>query len=337
VHREIPVKAIVLSIHNLEYQGHCSIHDLASIGLKKEHITHLQTGSNYNLLKGAIYYADAIVAVSPTYATEILTREYGFGLDEDLRKEKRKLIGILNGIDLELWNPSNDSALTKHYSATDSMPQILEAKRVNRNGLPFAQNPLRDAIWFGAITRLVPQKGPQLLEAALKEIIRQNGVFILLGISPILEIQRHFEQLKKRYSSSNSVLFHLDHDEILAHKLYAALDFILVPSLFEPCGLSQLIAMRYGTVPIVRLTGGLKDSVFDCEDTRIPASKHNGFTFTRSTPEALIATLARAIRRKNDHPASHQLLIKHGMEADFGWRQPAREYFTLYAKVLKGF
>jgi len=113
------------------------------------------------------------------------------------------------------------------------------------------------------------------------------------------------------------------------------LDFILIPSLFEPCGLTQLIAMHYGTIPIARLTGGLRDSVFDCEDTHIPTSKHNGFTFSHPTPEALLETLNRAIRRKKNQPLSHELLIQQGMKMDVGWRQPAKEYLLLYDKILK--
>jgi starch synthase len=332
IHREIQVKAIVLTIHNLEYQGQCSVHDLAAIGLKKGHIAHLQTSSHYNLLKGAVHYADAITAVSPTYAAEILTHEHGFGLDEDLRKQKGKLSGILNGIDLELWNPSNDPALTAHYSAGQPIAQIIAAKKENRKGLNLKPN----AFWFGAVTRLVPQKGPKLLEAALKETIRQNGVFFLLGSSPIPEIQSHFEELKKQYSNNPNVFLHLDYDEALAHRLYAALDFLVVPSLFEPCGLTQLIAMHYGTVPIVRSTGGLKDTVFDCDDVHIPTGKHNGFTFFRPKPEALIETLRRATLRRQNSPTSHQVLMQHGMESDFSWKKPAKEYMAVYQQVSEG-
>ena len=332
IYREIPVKAIVLSIHNLEYQGQCSVHDLAAIGLQKEQITHLQTGSHYNLLKGAIHYADAIAAVSPTYAQEILTPEYGFGLDETLRKHKNKLTGILNGIDMKLWDPSSDPALAAHYSASNPIPKILAAKKTNKKRLNLKND---DAPWFGAITRLVPQKGPKLLEAALKEVIHQNGVFVLLGSSPIPEIQHHFEALKKTYADHPQVLLHLDYDETLAHQLYAALDFLIVPSHFEPCGLTQLIAMHYGTVPIVRSTGGLKDTVFDCDDPRAPKEKRNGFVFSEPKPEPLIAAIHRALKNHQTNPAAHQLLIKNGMLTDFSWKKPAKEYLALYAQVTR--
>jgi starch synthase len=333
IHREVPVKTIVLSIHNLEYQGLCSIHDLAAIGLKKESMARLQTGSHYNLLKGAIHYADAIVAVSPTYAAEILTPEYGFGLDEDLRRQQGKLTGILNGLDLRLWNPANDPALTAHYSAAEPTAQILAAKRKNRKGLPLES----DAIWVGAITRLVSQKGPKLLEAALKETVRQNGVFVLLGTSPIPEIQTHFEVLKKQYANSSQVLFHLDYDEELAHQLYAALDFLVVPSLFEPCGLTQLIGMRYGTVPIVRSTGGLKDTVFDCDTPPPSGAKPNGYTFLHPTAETVEQTLSRAFAKLQTSPASHQALMKQGMETNFSWEKPAKAYLALYQRVSSAF
>jgi starch synthase len=328
MHRELPVKAIVLSIHNMEYQGLCSVHDLAAIGLKKESVAPLQTGSHYNLLKGAIAYADAIIAVSPTYAAEILTPEYGFGLDEDLRKQKGKLTGILNGLDLSLWNPANDPALTAHYSIKEPMTRIRAAKKKNRQGLPLQS----DAIWVGAITRLVSQKGPKLLEAALREVIRQNGVFVLLGTSPIPEIQTHFEALQKYYAHSAQVLLHLDYDEELAHRLYAALDFLVVPSLFEPCGLSQLIAMRYGTVPIVRSTGGLRDTVFD---RGTPGA--NGFTFSHPTAQEVEQTLARALAQYQTSPSSHQALMKQGMETDFSWETPAKSYLAVYQRVSRAF
>jgi len=327
--REIyPKVKIVLSIHNLEYQGHCSAHDLAAIGLKKEHLTHFQQGSHYNLLKGAIHYADAIVAVSPTYAKEILTPEFGFGLDPDLRR--KKVIGILNGLDSKLWDPSSDPALAAHYSAKDSMLNIVEAKRKNRKAMLLSP----DLLWFGTITRLVPQKGPFLIEAALREAVRQNCGFALLGSTQNQEIQRHFEGLKKEFANNPHVFIHLVHDEALAHRIFAALDFLVVPSLFEPCGLTQLVAMRYGTIPIVRATGGLKDTVFDCDAPQI--TKPNGFTFLPPTKEAVVESVDRAIQQARMAPASHQQLIRRGIESDFSWKTPARQYLELYKTTVKG-
>ena len=334
IHKEIQVKAIVLSIHNLEYQGQCSVYDLAAIGLSKEHIVHLRTGSHYNLLKGAIHYADAIVAVSPSYAREILTQEYGFKLDDELRNQKKKLSGILNGLDLQLWDPTKDPALDTRYSATDPIPQILAAKQSNRKNIPLKSE---KGLWFGTITRLVPQKGPKLIEAALREVVRRGGAFVLLGSSPIPEMQRHFEALKKEFAQNQQVHFHLDYDEDLAHRIYAALDFLVVPSLFEPCGLTQFVAMRYGTVPIVRATGGLKDTVFDCDDIHIPAGQKNGFVFLPPKPEAVVEAIARAFLAEQKNPSSRHLLIKHGMATDFGWEKPAQQYLAVYQNCIKEF
>ena len=328
---EISVKKIILSIHNIEHQGKCASHDLTAIEIPYE-LTEPLKGDNphfpetVNLLKAGIIYSDAIVTVSPTYAKEILTPQYGFGLEKILQQNKTKLLGILNGLDAKLWNPETDPFLKQHYTASDSMKKVLNAKQKTKKSIFNSTN----QPWIGTISRLVPQKGPELIEEALRKTVEMGGVFIILGSSPIPEIQSHFESLKQSYKDNPNVQIILEYNEELSHTLFAALDFLVVPSHFEPCGLTQMIAMRFGTVPIVRATGGLKDTVYDCEDFSNPAQIRNGFSFQKATKQDMAHTIQRAIHLFKNDPIAFQSLIKHGMNTDFSWKRPAREYLRIY-------
>jgi starch synthase len=315
--KDLKVKSIVLTIHNVEYQGICAPHDLATIGLK--------VNQDVNLLQLGIEYADAIVPVSPTYAKEILLPEYGFRLEGTLKKNSSKLKGILNGIDTKTWDPSNDPHLPIHYQPESA----LKAKEEIRKKFPLDP---KKRPWVGAVTRLAPQKGPELLEEALRKTVALGGSFLLLGSSHIPAIQNHFDLLKAEFANHPQVYLNFAYDETIAHQIYGALDFLIVPSHFEPCGLTQLIAMRYGTIPIVRTTGGLKDTVFDCEESKIPSAQRNGLTFP--TGATLPQTLERAFSLFQSNPSLIQGLIRKGMESDFSWKNPAREYLKLYRALL---
>lgn len=335
IFREIRVKTIVLSIHNIEYQGKCAPSDLDAIGLNgQQYLTPEKLQDNHpkypktiNLLKGGIVYSDAIVPVSPTYAKEILTPQYGFNLDLTLRKMPSKIHGILNGIDPKVWDPQTDLHLPTPY-AIESVSQGKQAHKALFK-IASAKRP-----WVGAITRLVPQKGPELLEEALKKTLQLGGCFLLLGSADLPKIQERFNKLQEKYKNHPQVFLHFQYDETLAHRLYAALDFLIVPSHFEPCGLTQLIAMRYGTLPIVRATGGLKDTVFDCEDSKTPIARRNGFLFADATPLSMNGTLERAFALFHRDPATFQSLIRKAMQSDFSWKKPAQEYLKLYQKCL---
>jgi starch synthase len=338
--RELNVRSVIFTIHNLEYQGKCDPKDLDALGISgKKYLTpdRLQDNihpQNLNLLKGAIVYSDAITAVSPGYAQEILTPLFGCHLDSTLLKHKGKLTGILNGIDEKLWDPSKDPSLTAHFSAEHSLFQIDQAKTANKEALAKRFHlASKKRPWVGAVTRLVPQKGPEMLEEALHYTLQSGGVFILLGSSPIEAVQEHFEALKERYNGNRQVLLQLNYDEPLAHQIYAALDFSLIPSHFEPCGLTQLISMRYGTIPIVRSTGGLRDTVFDYDNYKVPSASRNGFSFLR--PKELQATLQRAFALLKDDPDSFHSLMKRAMQTDSSWKKPAAEYKKLYLAVSK--
>jgi starch synthase len=337
---QLNIRSILLTIHNLEYQGKCAVWDLDAIGLKGIDFlkpTRLQDNAcpqTINLLKGGIVYADAVNTVSTTYSQEILTSALGCNLDSTLRLHKNKLSGIVNGIDQKLWDPAIDTYLTANFAPDTSLSHIQSSKKRNKETIAQKFNlKTNETLWLGAVTRLVPQKGLELLEEALHYTLSQGGIFILCGASPIPSIQDHFEKLQEQYKDQQNCVIQLEYDDGLAHLIYAALDFTLVPSHFEPCGLTQLIAMRYGTIPIVRSTGGLKDTVFDADDYTIPASLRNGFTF--SNPKSLRATLQRAFALPKQDPATFQSLIRRAIQSDFSWKKPAEAYLQLYRKITE--
>jgi len=333
--KEIKVSSLVLSIHNLEYQGKCAPVDLDAIGLDgQSYLTadklqddHPSFPTSINLLKGGITYSDAVVPVSPSYAQEILTPKFGFNLDATLRKCRSKITGILNGIDETLWDPSHDPHLKVPYCQSSVLRGKIEVQK------EFQLKPTGP--WVGAVTRLVPQKGPELIEEALQKTIEMGGSFLLLGSSPFPTIQAHFNQLKQKYQNHPQVFLEYNYNEPLAHKIYAALDYLIVPSHFEPCGLTQLIGMLYGALPIVHATGGLKDTVFDCENSQIPIHKRNGFTFSEPTKSAMNDTLKRAFRLFSAEASTFHSLVRRGMESDFSWKNPTKQYLKLYRKLIK--
>jgi starch synthase len=339
----LPIKSIVLSIHNAAYQGKCAPWDLDYIGLKSEKYLTKEKLQNddpanpglINILKGGIVYSDAVIAVSPTYSKEILTPEIGYGLDPTFRKNTMKLFGILNGLDLKLWDPGKDRFLIELYKADDPLEKIFKAKEQNRETLAQKFNlPKTSRPWFGSITRLVEQKGPELIEVAIDAALRLGGTFFLLGAAPSLKIQEHFEKLKAK-CKGRAAEFHFEYDEVLAHQVYASLDFLVLPSLYEPCGLSQMIAMRYGTIPIARATGGHIDTIFDYENPKVPEKKQNGFLFPNMTPRSETEAIERAFRLFKEKPAAIQTLIKNGMAINWSWEKPAQEYLRVFNHCIR--
>ncbi|MFC2049069.1 glycogen synthase [Chlamydiota bacterium] len=312
-HPEITAK-VVLTLHNLAYQGQCGAADLERMGWKSEL---LRAGDHYNLLKGGIIFADKITTVSPTYAREILTPEMGCSLQMTLRAHHHKLSGILNGIDYTYWNPKTDPLLPHHYSA-HALEHKERVKQELRKRLSLADEkcPL-----VCAVTRLVPQKGPELIKSALLRTLELGGQFILLGSTGDEKTHTQFYNLKRKLAGSSHVHLELTFNEELSHLVFAGGDLFLIPSLFEPCGLTQQIAMRYGTVPLARSCGGLVDTVFEGK---------NGFLFGPPTSEALRETLDRALETWEHKPEMWHRLIEAGMSTDFSWEKPAEKYLSLY-------
>lgn len=334
----------ILTIHNMEHQGKCHPHNLSRAGLRGEsYLTadKMQDTSSLsliNLLKGGIEYASRVTTVSPNYEKEIQTVEGGFGLQDVLKKQQKKLRGILNGIDEEFWNPEKDSYLIKKYQThgidKQLLPQVLQGKKENRRHLTtHLQLKESNAPLVASITRLVPQKGPALLKHALKTTLEKGGQFILLGSTPIQSIHQEFALLQKELHNHGHGAILMDKDESLAHLIFAAADLFIIPSLFEPCGLTQLIALRYGTVPIVRLTGGLADTVFDIDTSTRPVAERNGFTFDFPDNKGVDWGLNRAIDCFKSDRSKWESLMLNGMKKDLSWKSATVEYLNLYREL----
>lgn len=338
---------LIFTIHNIDYQGICPQKAIAKVGLDFEEMASREKlGDDYregylNLLKGGIIYSDLVTTVSPNYAKEVLTPEGGRGLEMVLRRYLSKFKGILNGIDYHYWNPETDRFLPARYSSRE-MPRDHEdsatldkkayIKRVVREQLHLAQDhrPI-----VGCITRLVPQKGISLIKYTLKRTLEKGGQFLLLGHSPIPEINAEFHLIGETYLDHPHAHLQLTLDEEFGHRLFAASDMLIVPSLFEPCGLTQMIALRYGTIPIVRKTGGLADTIIDVDYSGKPFEETNGYSFDFPDATGVDSALNRAFACWYEDPDRWRRLMVNGMRRDFSWERPAEEYHTLYRSLLQ--
>lgn len=327
---------IVFTIHNLEHQGWCNPHELTSWQLDPT-VFQLKEGEFANLLKGAVVLADEITTVSPTYEKEIQTPEKGCGLDHLFQEHKEKLQGILNGIDEDFWNPAIDPHLITPFSTLNlTLEQITNLQEKKRENLRYLRTHLGLAHHpkpvVAAVTRLVSQKAPQLLYHALKRTLEKGGQFILLGSLPTQDLQEEFFQIQESFQHHPDVSILMDQDEALAHLIFAATDFLIIPSLFEPCGLTQMISLRYASIPIARLTGGLIDTVFDIDTSDKPVEERNGFTFTDANPQGVNWALDRALEHSINKKETLQKLILQGTQKNFSWKHAAPAYLALYSK-----
>ncbi|MBM3775265.1 MAG: glycogen synthase GlgA [Acidobacteria bacterium] len=311
----------LLTIHNLGYQGLFPVAALAELGLDSGlfHPGGLEFYGSLNVLKGGILFTDALSTVSRRYASEILTPEYGFGLDGVLRTRGSALTGILNGIDYGLWNPETDPYIAAHYSADDlSGKAVCKRDLIAEFGLPAAalERPL-----IGMVTRLAAQKGVDLVLDAAGRLVAEELSLLVLGTGDAL-FEEGFRDLARRHPSKIGV--RIGFEEPLAHRLEAGSDLFLMPSRYEPCGLNQIYSLRYGAVPVVRATGGLDDTIG--EDT--------GFKFAEASSEALLAAVETACRRFQDR-AGWAAMMRRGMQRDFSWSAPAAEYAALYERLAR--
>lgn len=310
---------IILTLHNVAYRGITSSSLLEKIGLETDELVEDSDKRLINILKGGIIFSDFVTTVSPTYAKELLEKKDQDSLCALLDKQAFK--GILNGIDYSYWNPETDPHLPFHYNAETIEVKKQLARLVRKQfSLDDEDSPL-----VCCITRLVYQKGPELIKSAIIRTLEGGGQFILIGATSDKETQTRFSNLKKKLSASRNVYIDLTYNEELAHLVYAASDLFLVPSIFEPCGLTQLIAMRYGSLPLVRRTGGLADTVFDGE---------NGFTFDDPTAEAISKTLDRALKTWFEMPEEWKKMAEEAMERDYSWQIPAEEYLEIYNRLI---
>lgn len=338
----------VFTIHNMEYQGKCEEADLTSIGLDGHSYlksTKMQDNlypNSINLLKGGIVYSDFITTVSPNYAKEVLDPEGGKGLESTLSHYKHKFKGVLNGIDYSYWNPEIDRFLPTHYSAREIPANKKDHNTLDKKG--FIKKTLREKLNLaedhrpivGCIARLVPQKGIDLIKHAIRHIVDKKGQFVLLGSSPIPSISAEFFRLKHQYTDHPHISLTLHHQEELAHLIYAGSDMFIVPSIFEPCGLTQMIALKYGTIPIVRRTGGLADTIFDIDHSGKPFKEINGYTFDVPDATGLDSALDRAIHCWFEDPEKWRNLMLNGMKIDFSWNHPSDIYLDIYKKLRQG-
>lgn len=318
----------VFTIHNLKYQGVFPSEVLGDIlGLGQEYFTGdtLEFFGAVNYMKAGLLYADRLTTVSPTYAQEIQNPYYGEHLDGVLRGRRDHLTGILNGIDYEPYDPAKDSHLVMSYDDHNLAAAKAENKKQLQKefGLPSQGEPAL----LGMISRLVEQKGVDLLAHVLDEILNLRVQLVILGSGerPYEEMLRH---VAARYPGQ--VALKLGFSDQLAHRIYAGADMLLMPSRFEPCGIAQMIAMRYGTVPIVRATGGLKDTVIPYQEG---TGAGNGFRFANYNAHELLYTVQRAVRIYEQDKLSWERIRRQALQSDFSWEKSAKAYFGIYESL----
>lgn len=314
----------VFTIHNLRYQGQYGFDDLKPLLSLDDFPPSLEYYHRINLMKGALYSANLITTVSPTYAEEIKTPYYGEGLEGVITDVSDHLLGILNGIDTKEYDPKTDPAIDVNYEFS------LVEKRKNKTALQKELNLPENASVpiLAMVSRLVEQKGLDLIAAVIHEILQADLQLIILGAG-----DEKYEQLLRETAKDypDKMRAIIAFNEPLSRKIYAAADCFMVPSLFEPCGLTQMIAMRYGAVPIVRATGGLKDSVipYDTE-----TGKGTGFCFDNYNAHELLYTIQQAIKLYQKEPAQWEKLCHNALQADFSWESSAGAYLDAYRHLL---
>ncbi|MBV9859470.1 MAG: glycogen synthase GlgA [Alphaproteobacteria bacterium] len=320
----------VFTIHNLAYQGFFPAALFSDLALPARFysVEGVEFYGGLAFMKAGLYYADRLTTVSPTYAREIQTPAFGVGLDGLLRTRAGVLSGILNGVDPRFWSPEQDAALPQPYGVMSFLPgkEAAKAALQQRLGLdPDAAAPL-----FGAVTRLTSQKGLDLLLASLPGLVARGGRLALLG-SGDADLERGFAEAKAAHPGRVGV--ELGYDEELAHLVIAGSDIVVVPSRFEPCGLTQLYALRYGSLPLVRRVGGLADTVVDATAATLADATATGFAFDEENAQGLLGAAARAIELFAE-PAQWRRVMRRAMTRDFSWEAAARQYVELYRALL---
>lgn len=318
----------VLTIHNAGYQGLFPPPTVERLLFPWDIYTmdRVEYYDQFNFLKGGIVYADRVTTVSPRYAQEIQTPEFGEGLEGVLQKRGTDLTGILNGVDYSDWNPATDGNIAAHYT-----PANLAGKADCRRDLlhAFGAGVVRDSTAvLGMVSRLTTQKGIDLLEEISDDLMGEDVVLCALGTGEL-----YYENLLRSMAARfpGRALVKIQYDEALAHKVEAGADIFLMPSRYEPCGLSQFHNMRYGTVPVVRATGGLEDTVAEWDAA---ASSGTGFKFQGYRPEDFLAAIQRALSVFQDKSA-WQTLMRNGMAQDYSWPRSAAEYLGVYERVAR--
>ncbi len=322
-------RAAVFTVHNAGHQGRYPADTVAKLLFPWDIFTmeRVEFYNEFNFLKGGVVYSDMVTTVSPRYAEEIQTQEYGAGLDGVFRRRAPELTGILNGVDYRQWNPAKDGNIAAHYT-----PENLEGKAVCRKDLLHAfgaRNVNENTAVLGMVTRMTTQKGIDLLAQSVDALMREDVVLAILGSG-----EEYYEnvarELAERYPGR--VLVRIAYDETLAHKVKAGADMLLMPSRYEPCGLTQFHAMKYGTVPVVHGTGGLEDTV---EEWNADARTGTGFKFHGFEPDNLVGAVQKALGVFREK-AAWTTVIRNAMGKDFSWGKSAAEYVEVYERAARG-
>ncbi|MBP3936140.1 MAG: glycogen synthase GlgA [Clostridia bacterium] len=314
----------LFTIHNIQYQGQYGMDILEDVfGIPKDRASIVEMGGCVNLMKGAIETSHRVSTVSPTYAEEILDPWFAHGMNDMLEARKWKLSGILNGIDIDGYNPETDKNLAVNYTREDRTGKVTCKSALQEEmGLPKAA----DRPVIGMVTRLVSHKGLDLVKARIEQLLSETDAQLVVLGSGDWSYENFFRDLQSRYA--DRVAYRAGFIPALARRIYAGADIFLMPSQSEPCGLAQMVACRYGTIPVVRETGGLKDSIHDAGD-----GEGNGFTFQTYNADDMLDALRRSVAAY--HSADWPSIIDRAMDSDFSWGRSANEYLRLYRAMIK--
>jgi starch synthase len=315
----------LFSIHNLGYQGIFDASKYSNLGLDEKYFNHkyLEFYGKINLLKGGLIFADCLNTVSERYSKEIQTPEYGYGLDGVLRERSEDLYGILNGIDYTIWNPETDKFIWKNYTA-----ETIENKEINKRELQKSNNlPLIDHPLIGMVTRLARQKGLDLIVEGVDILKELDMQMIIIGTGD-KKYENQLQKASELYPKKFSI--NIEYNDKKSHQIEAGSDIFLMPSKYEPCGLNQMISLKYGTIPVVRETGGLADSIKDVDKNK----EGNGFVFSDYNAIELIKTIIRAINVYKMEKGRWRKIMIRSMKQDFSFEKSAKKYRNLYDKIL---
>jgi len=318
----------VFTIHNLAFQGNFGVQMMEScLGLDYSYFDNgsIRFDTGISFMKAGIVYADKITTVSPTYSSEILTSTYGERMDSILRYRRNDLWGIVNGIDTDSWNPKTDKLLVKNYDAHNWVSGKKENKLKLQEELGLEQNP--NVMLMGLVSRLTNQKGVYMLTDRMHEIMGMDVQLVVLGTGET-NAENAFKWMENEYKGK--AVYFCGYNEELSHRIYAGVDLFLMPSLYEPCGISQLISMRYGTLPLVRETGGLKDTV---QPFNQYTGEGNGFSFWAANPDDMVYTIHYALDQYTNNKAGWKGLVKSAMATDVSWDKSAAVYEELYYQI----
>ncbi|MDP3088928.1 MAG: glycogen synthase GlgA [Methylotenera sp.] len=321
----------IISLHNMAFQGCYAPSWLPTLALPSTHfsVDGFEYHGQLSFLKAGIFYADAVTTVSPSYAKEIQTAEFGFGLEGLLSKRGSEIKGILNGIETDEWNPETDTHLIKTYSASKlTGKKLVKSTLQGKLGLHIdASAPL-----LGVVSRLTHQKGLDMLAPILQELIDSGCQLALLGSGEIA-LENAFRNLE--INNPGKISITIGYNEPLSHQIMAGCDIFIMPSRFEPCGLNQLYGLAYGTPPVVNATGGLADSVIDTNIVTFKNKTANGFVMSEASPDSLLHCIRQALNVFNNDPVAWQQIQKNGMTQNLSWDKSALEYLSAYQALIK--